>query len=152
MERKNPNGQNGTGIKRLDERDIKALTEYMTVLEKDTPGFYSVTTESGSEYTVDARHESCTCPDAEYRDVKCKHIRRVEYAIGRKAVPQWADKEEMDSRLGDHVDNVVTDGGRNVPREDCEDCQCESGVGEPLPCFDHFVLDTEDEDENGGDA
>jgi hypothetical protein len=143
MNAKNPTEKNSGGIAQLDERDIRALTEYMTVIEGEGPGLYSVTTESGSEYTVDVRHESCMCPDARHRDVVCKHIRRVQYAIGRRDIPDWADTDAIDPRLGEHVDNIVADGGRNVPREDCDKCACESGVGESLSCFEHFELQEE---------
>lgn len=109
----------------LDDRDARALTEYMTVLSdvgeaRNAPGMVSVTTESGSEYLVDVRHESCSCPDAEHRDVKCKHIRRAEFATGQRPIPTWADTDAIDPRLGEHVEGgpVMTDGGRLFREQD----------------------------------
>ena len=98
----------------LDDRDVRALTEYMTVLDEggDT---YSVTTESGSEYRVDAREGRCTCPDDEHRDARCKHRRRVAFATGEESIPAWADIDAVDPQLGEHVDGgpqlAATDGG-----------------------------------------
>jgi hypothetical protein len=53
---------------------------------------YSVTTESGSEYRVDALEGRCTCPDKQYNledGELCKHERRVRFAIGQSAIPAW---------------------------------------------------------------
>lgn len=127
----NPTDFNDAAAQTLDERDARALTEKMTVLDDDAPGFYSVTTESGSEYTVDARGGSCTCPDARHRDVRCKHIRRVRFAVGRRTVPDWVDTDVVDPQLGTHVHAVATDGGR----EECEAC---ADLDDDLPCFEHY--------------
>jgi len=56
----------------------------MTVIEK-ARSLFSVTTQSGSEYTVDLREPACSCKDFEYRDdvTECKHIRRVRLAVGQ---------------------------------------------------------------------
>ncbi len=118
----------------LDERDVRALTEYMTVLADvgqvaGAEDMYVVTTESGSEYTVDLRHGSCTCPDAEYRDVRCKHIRRAEFATGRRPIPEWVDADGVNDRLGEHVDGpVATDAAANDQEEGTE----------PLPDFEDY--------------
>jgi hypothetical protein len=61
----------------IDERDRRALTETLFI-KRDAPDLYLVHTASGDEYVVDTREPACTCPDFQYRDVKCKHIRRVE--------------------------------------------------------------------------
>lgn len=91
----------------IDTRAAKALTEYMTVLDDlpEVPGDeqYAVITQSGSQYEVDLGGETCSCPDHEYRDVECKHIHRVRYALGLEEVPEWADESEIDPRLGEHV-------------------------------------------------
>ena len=34
-------------------------------------------TKPGVYYTVDLRHNHCTCPDNFYRGVQCKHIRTL---------------------------------------------------------------------------
>ena len=64
----------------VDERDHRALTETMFV-RHDAPDLYEVRTESG-DYVVDAREPACSCPDFRYRDVRCKHIRRVRFETG----------------------------------------------------------------------
>jgi predicted nucleic acid-binding Zn finger protein len=104
----------------LDARDVRALTEYMTVLPKGGD-VYSVTTESGSEYTVDAREGRCTCPDYKHNlptddgRHRCKHAARVAYATGGRPVPAWVDTDAVDPDLGAHVDATprvaATDGG-----------------------------------------
>lgn len=106
-------------IDELDDRDIKALLNPMTVIDNagdvaDEPGRYEVTTES--QYTVDLNEESCTCPDHEYRGVRCYHIRRVEFETGVRAIPGWVSLETVDDQLGMHIENgepriAMTDGG-----------------------------------------
>jgi hypothetical protein len=90
----------------LDERDAAALTEFMTTIPTDTPGFYLVVSASGSEYRVDGRHGSCECPDARHRDPDggCKHIRRVRFATGRREIPEWVDPDAVDPQLGEQID------------------------------------------------
>jgi len=104
----------------VNERDRRALTEYLTVLEdlgraRDADGLYLVVSQSGSEYLVDAREGHCECPDHEYRGGRCKHLRRVEFAIGECPVPEGVDREAIDEDLGQHVDGgprlPATDGG-----------------------------------------
>ena len=99
----------------LEPRTERALTEYMTVLSLGGD-IYSVTTESGSEYHVDAREGHCTCPDHKHRDVRCKHQRRVAFAVGDSAVPSGV--EEVDEQLGEHVEEssrmAATDGGEVI--------------------------------------
>ena len=108
----------------LEPRDVRALTEVLTVLpdQPEVAGadeLYLVVSESGSEYTVDARDESCTCPDAVHRDATCKHQRRVAFATGERAIPAWVDSDDVDDGLGEHIDGGVsaspvvaaTDGG-----------------------------------------
>jgi hypothetical protein len=86
----------------LDDRDVRALTETMTVLGEtapapaDAPGLYLVTTASGSSYTVDPDLGACECPDAEYRDATCKHVRRVRFERGARQVPPSATRAALD--------------------------------------------------------
>lgn len=104
----------------LCKRDVRALTEPMTVLD-DTPGLrgadgmYAVVSASVSQYTVDALDKSCTCPDAQRRDCVCKHQRRVMFAVGMRPIPAWVDRDGVDDHLGEHVNAMprvhVTDGG-----------------------------------------
>jgi hypothetical protein len=94
------------------ELDYRALAEYLTVLEdgdvraRSAPNLYTVTSESGSTYLVDADLPACECPDHEYRDRICKHIRRVMFATGRWTVPNYVDDGAVDSQLGLHVNDV----------------------------------------------
>lgn len=111
----------------LDERDVSALTEIMSVLEdvgrvRGAAGLYLVVSESGGTYTVDARSDACDCPDAEHRqpDGGCKHVRRVAFATGAREIPEWVDRDAVDDRLGEHVDAtadaqpVAADGGEII--------------------------------------
>lgn len=65
----------------IDERTLRALLEYMTVIE-DSDDAYRVVSESGSEYRVDLTERTCSCPDHQHRGVACKHLRRVEFMTG----------------------------------------------------------------------
>ena len=123
----------------IQKRDVRALTEYMTVLPLGSD-VYSVTTESGSEYRVDALEARCTCPDKQHNledGELCKHERRVRFATGKWVIPDWADTEAVDSQLGEHVSGTpeiaVTDGG--VKTVDTEEPETDStGKGRPADC------------------
>ena len=108
------------GCTDLEDRDVRALTEHMTVLPLGG-NVYSVTTQSGSEYRVDAREDRCTCPDHRYREVRCKHIRRVVFATGERPIPARVDADEVDAQLGEHVEETpkvaATDGADEVVAE-----------------------------------
>jgi len=129
----------------LEDRDVRALTEHMTVLPL-RGDVYSVTTESGSEYRVDARKGRCTCPDHQYREVECKHLRRTAFVTGERPIPAWVDADEVDAQLGEHVEETpkvaATDGGVTLDsfgadnRDDDrpEDCDC-SPHFERLACW-----------------
>jgi hypothetical protein len=98
----------------LDGRDVAALTECMSVLPdegraRDAPGLYTVVSQSGATYLVDARDGACECPDARYRDRECKHLKRVRYATGEADVPPWVNHEAVDPLLGAHVSSTDTD-------------------------------------------
>jgi hypothetical protein len=107
----------------LDDRDIRALTEVMTVLPdvdeaRDAPGLYAVVGENmNGTYIVDTHLNACTCSDHEYRDVRCKHRRRVAFATGERAIPAWVDRDAVDD-LGYHVDAspqfAAADGGSGI--------------------------------------
>jgi len=73
----------------------------MTVIE-EARSLFSVTTQSGSEYTVDLREPACTCPDFEYRESvsECKHIRRVRIEVGQ------VDIETLEAQLIETADNL----------------------------------------------
>lgn len=97
----------------LEARDARALTEYMSVLPEGGD-VYTVAAE-GSTYTVDAREGRCTCPDNQYREERCKHVRRVAFATGAEPIPAYVDPGAVDPSLGEHADGslqvAATDGG-----------------------------------------
>ncbi|KTG08421.1 hypothetical protein AUR64_19525 [Haloprofundus marisrubri] len=76
-----PNTTAESTVDAVDERDVRALTETMFV-DREAPDFYRVRTQRGDEYVVDTREPACTCPDFQYRDVRCKHVRRVQFEAG----------------------------------------------------------------------
>jgi hypothetical protein len=103
----------------LDDRDVDALTQYFTVLEdvgqaRGADGLYVVVSQSGREYLVDIETGACECDDAFYRDPDggCKHVRRCEFATGRREIPDWVDRSRVDAQLGIHVDDVQEAGDR----------------------------------------
>lgn len=142
-----PNGS--TELKQLDDRDVRALTESMTVLP-EAPDLYDVVGQNGNgSYTVDLRDGRCTCPDHKYRGVRCKHLRRVAFATGERPLPAWIDCDAVDALLGEHVDATphvaATDGGVTTDAVDGEseeltddetpeDCDCE-GLPDGVPCW-----------------
>jgi hypothetical protein len=84
----------------LDDADIRALSEHMTVLAdhgkaRDAPGLYVVISEWSDGYLVDLETGSCECPHAHYRDPEggCKHVRRVQFAAGERDVPGCLDTD-----------------------------------------------------------
>ncbi len=96
-------------LEALDERDARALTQKMTVLEdldraRGAPGLYVVVTESGRSYLVDVDGDVCECDDSLYRGVECKHVRRAKFATGQRDIPSWANRDRVDPQLGEHVD------------------------------------------------
>ena len=94
----------------IDERDARALTQPMTVMDsvgivRGADGMYEVTTEH--EYIVDLEAPSgarCLCDDHKFRRVECKHIRRVRFEIGDREIPAWVDPDDVDGVLGEFID------------------------------------------------
>lgn len=118
----------------MNDRDERALGEYLTVLEdvggaRDAEELYLGVSQSGSEYLVDARDGVCECPDYEYREVRCKHLRRVAFATGAEPIPAGVDV--ADDQLGAHVNGTprvtATDGGEIVKAGDGAEVLDESG-------------------------
>lgn len=104
----------------LPDRTEAALTEVMSVLDdvglaRGAPSLYLVVSNSGSSYIVDARDETCECPDHDIRGRTCKHLRRVLFATGRQPIPGWVSRSALDDNFGEHVDEEpqfsATDGG-----------------------------------------
>jgi len=108
-----------TGPGTFDERAAKALTESMSVLDdrldhelRDEE--FLVVTPTGT-YHVDMVAETCDCPDALHRGVRCKHQRRVDYARGAVPIPGWVDRSAIDEQLGQHLSaspRIATADGR----------------------------------------
>ncbi len=107
-------------ISDLPDRTEAALTEVMSVLDdiglaRGAPDLYLVVSSSGSTYLVDTRKGTCECPDDEYRDITCKHKRRVAFATGERPIPGWIQRAQLDDNFGEYVDGDVrfltTDGG-----------------------------------------
>jgi predicted nucleic acid-binding Zn finger protein len=130
-------------IEALDDRDVRALTERMTVMPdvgdaRGADDLYTVVSHSGSQYLVDARHGRCSCPDAEYNlptddgRERCKHVARAEYVTGERPVPSWVDASAIDECIGVGVDTpaVAADGG------ECDDCAALDG---DWPCANCYV-------------
>ena len=131
----------------LEERDVRALTEYMAVLPEGGDIYTVVGQNENGEYRVDAREGRCTCPDAEYNledGERCKHELRTLAATGRRSVPAWIDRDAIDGLLGAHTEGsprlVATDGGEvltaDAAAEERPDaCECSGHERETLPCW-----------------
>jgi hypothetical protein len=66
----------------LTEREVRALTQYLTVLPH-APDVHVVVSGSGDSHTVDAR---------------------VAFATGRRPIPAWVDREDLPRDFSAHVD------------------------------------------------
>jgi hypothetical protein len=106
----------------LDDRDVRALTQYLTVIP-DAPGLYEVVSQSGKSYTVDTQGSgACTCPDHKHNlptddgRETCKHQARVAYETGERPLPAWVNTDELPDDFALHVDSTptVTDGGSEI--------------------------------------
>jgi hypothetical protein len=105
------------------ERDAKALTECMTVLDDSTfrelrDEEFLVVTPTGT-YRVDTIAESCDCPDSLHRAPErgCKHRLRVAFARGIRPIPAWVDRDAIDDQLGQHLSadpRIATPAGSEV--------------------------------------
>jgi hypothetical protein len=134
-------------ISDLPDRTEAALTEVMSVLDdiglaRGAPDLYLVVSSFGSTYLVDTRKGTCECPDDEYRDITCKHKRRVAFATGERPIPGWIQRAQLDDNFGGHVDGDVrfsaTDGGvTQAPFDDGDVAN---------PAEDPFAVHSDDED------
>jgi len=89
-------------VQPLTDTERRALTEHILVLPPRLSPRYDVLSglfhtigESGAEYVTDPIDESCTCPDAKYRDRVCKHVRRVQFETGARSVPAWVEAGDV---------------------------------------------------------
>ena len=86
----------------LSDREIRALTERLVVLNRDAPGLFTVFSEEGTEYTVDIQDGgACTCPDVEFNDPEggCKHQHAARFLAGDRDVPSGVIREEINAQL-----------------------------------------------------
>lgn len=87
----------------LAERTLRALRGPMAVINDDlTMGLnemWVVNSGPGRNYRVDLREGACECHDHQYRGSECKHLRRVQLALGRRAIPEWVDPGGLDATL-----------------------------------------------------
>lgn len=87
----------------LASRDVAALTEAMVVDEFDVrlwnPDEVRVYSGEDAEYVVNVELGHCECADHHHRGVACKHIRRAEFALDRRAIPDWVDHSRLDPTL-----------------------------------------------------
>jgi len=73
-------------LRDLTERAVRAWTEAMGV--RSLPdGRYAVDSESDATYVVDLAAGTCTCPDHQLRNERCKHLRRVAIEVTAQRVP-----------------------------------------------------------------
>lgn len=88
----------------VDARTLRAASEHMTVIE-EAQALFSVTTQSGSEYTVDLREGVCSCPDYTHREPEggCKHLRRTRIEVGQ------VDIEALEESLSEQADDILRD-------------------------------------------
>jgi len=108
-------------LRDLDERAVRAWIEPMAV----TPlggGVYRVDTHEDHSYSVDVPGQRCTCPDHQYRNVQCKHLRRVAIEISQGRVPPPGERA---------ADCTVCGRESFVPETAepplCDDCRLEPG-------------------------
>ena len=122
------------------ELDYRALSEYLTVLEdgdvraRSADSLYTVHSASGSTYLVDAELPACECPDHEYRghERPCKHVRRVQFATGRRDVPDFVDDDAVDPQLGLHVEDVTDVGADQEGDRSDDDVPAEAATSETV--------------------
>lgn len=144
----------------LQKRDVRALTEVMTVLSdqgdvRGADGLHEVVSGSGSTYLVDSHAGTCSCRDYEKREPTggCKHVRRVAFVTGDRRIPAWVDADALDDEVRDAYESdesstvdvvdtpageqaIATDGGAQLAEQRvCDDCANMSGV----PCFDCYL-------------
>ncbi|RBI58327.1 hypothetical protein DMJ13_27405 [halophilic archaeon] len=87
----------------LEDRDVRALTEMMVVVDRDVGRFDVYSASGENRYHVEGAE--CDCPDAEYRapDGRCKHVRRVEFRTGARPLPEGVVEDALDETLRSHL-------------------------------------------------
>lgn len=122
MSEYDPTAENGS-VEQPDKRTRRALSEDLTVFDDpevapENDDLYVVVSKSRERYIVNIGVEACDCPDYRYRGARCKHIRRVAFATGRRPIPPAVHHSDIDPDLSRYVDGepvfAEPDGGRTV--------------------------------------
>lgn len=91
----------------LGQRDVKALTEHMLVVEDhpDAWGDHEVVVyNEDRQYLVNVDIGHCDCPDVQFRRRECKHLKRARYALGIDEVPGWVQTDRLDAPLRERLE------------------------------------------------
>jgi hypothetical protein len=83
-----------------DDRSRRARREEMRVTAAGD-GTYEVWSPSGRVYDVDLDAARCTCPDHRFRDVRCKHLRRVAIDVTLGDVPAPGERDATCAACGE---------------------------------------------------
>jgi len=105
-----------------DIRSQRARMERMAV----TPlggGVYEVGSQSGNVYSVDLPGGRCTCPDHNFRGVRCKHLRRVAMEVNEGLVPPPGKEAVACANCGGKTFVDETADGPHF----CEECDLQPG-------------------------
>ncbi|WP_135827679.1 SWIM zinc finger family protein [Halorussus halobius] len=108
-----------------DPRSQRARMERMAVGPLGG-GVYAVESQSANTYSVDLPGGRCTCPDHNFRGVRCKHLRRVAMEVTEGRVPPPGKSAVSCVNCGEEW---FADERATGPRL-CE--QCELGPGETV--------------------
>lgn len=134
------------GNERIDTRDRRALTEYMTLLlehgmAKGAPDLYAGVGQNGNGASlVDMGTNVCTCGDVEYNlsaGETCKHRKRVALATGERIIPKWID---VNPNLGEHTNSTYTYHREALEAGRSRYVRCETCGDESLPADPERVL------------
>jgi len=139
--------QDVSDCERLSDRDVRALTEHMDIYRDDPEASSEEVAvyNKGSRYLVNPRARYCDCDDQHYRQPEggCKHLRRLDFADGRRDIPQWVQTDALDDGLNaaeaasaEAATVAVADGGRLY-----DDCPKERYETEEVDCG-YLVWDT----------
>lgn len=105
-----------------DLRSQRARMERMAVTALGG-GVYEVESQSGNTYAVDLPGGRCTCPDHNFRGVRCKHVRRVAMEVTEGLVPAPGQQAVACRNCGDEVFVDETDPGPYF----CGECGLDPG-------------------------
>ena len=102
------------GLGELHALDAKALTTPLAVLPngpgvEDAENMWLVLHEIEHVVALVGGEFTCDCKGHQYGH-KCYHIRRVEFATGRRSIPDWFDESALDDQLGEHLPENRGDG------------------------------------------